>query len=64
MASITIRNISDELKRRLCIWAAEHKRSMEEEGPEILRDMMIEPAPSRNLAATTRADRAVGWHGA
>lgn len=37
MASITIRNLDDGLKRRLRIRAAEHGRSMEEEAREILR---------------------------
>lgn len=37
MASITIRNLDDSLKRRLRIRAAEHGRSMEEEAREILR---------------------------
>ena len=37
MASITIRNLEDDLKRRLRIRAAEHGRSMEEEAREILR---------------------------
>ena len=34
MASITIRNLDDGLKRRLRIRAAEHGRSMEEPMPE------------------------------
>ena len=37
MASITIRNLDDTLKRSLRIRAAEHGRSMEEEAREILR---------------------------
>ena len=37
MASITIRNLDDGLKRRLRVRAAEHGRSMEEEVREILR---------------------------
>ncbi len=37
MASITIRNLDDALKRRLRIRAAERGRSMEEEVREILR---------------------------
>lgn len=36
MASITIRNLDEEVKRRLRIRAAEHGRSMEEEVREIL----------------------------
>ena len=37
MASMTIRNLDDSLKRRLRIRAAEHGTSMEEEAREILR---------------------------
>ena len=36
MASITIRSLDDEVKRRLRVRAAEHGRSMEEEVREIL----------------------------
>ena len=36
MASLTIRNLDDGVKRRLRIRAAEHGRSMEEEAREIL----------------------------
>jgi plasmid stability protein len=38
MASITIRNLDDDLKRRLRVRAAEHGRSMEEEARQILKD--------------------------
>lgn len=55
MASITIRNLEDDLKRRLRIRAAEHGRSMEEEVREILRQAIGEGAPPRNLAAAIRA---------
>ena len=37
MASITIRNLDDDVKARLRVRAAEHGRSMEEEAREILR---------------------------
>lgn len=37
MASITIRNLDDEVKRRLRVRAAENGRSMEEEARRILR---------------------------
>ena len=37
MASITIRNLDDGLKRRLRVRAAENGRSMEEEARDILR---------------------------
>ncbi len=55
MASITIRNLDDDLKRRLRIRAAEHGRSMEEEARDILRQVVTEPAPPRNLAAAIRS---------
>ena len=37
MASITVRNLDDDLKHRLRIRAAENGRSMEQEAREILR---------------------------
>ena len=55
MASITIRNLDDDIKQRLRLRAAEHGRSMEEEARDILRRMMGEAAPPRNLAAAIRA---------
>ncbi len=55
MASITIRNLDDTLKRRLRIRAAEHGSSMEEEAREILRLVVGEPAPPANIAAAIRA---------
>ena len=38
MASITIRNLEDDIKTRLRVRAAEHHRSMEEEVRVILRE--------------------------
>ncbi len=55
MASITIRNLDDDIKHRLRVQAAEHGRSMEEEARDILRRVMGESAPPRNLAAAIRA---------
>jgi len=55
MASITIRNLEDDIKQRLRIRAAEHGRSMEEEAREILRRTMNESTPPRNLASAIRA---------
>lgn len=55
MASITIRNLDDALKRCLRIRAAEHGHSMEEEVREILRREVGEAAPPVNLAAAIRA---------
>ncbi len=42
MTSITVRNIEDDLKRRLRIRAAEHGHSMEEEARRILRSALDE----------------------
>ena len=42
MTSITVRNIEDDLKRRLRIRAAEHGHSMEEEARRILRSALGE----------------------
>jgi plasmid stability protein len=55
MASITIRNLDDALKRRLRIRAAEHGRSMEEEAREILRKEVGQTTIPANLAASIRA---------
>ena len=50
MASITVRNLDDGLKRRLRIRAAENGRSMEQEAREILKHALEgEEAPIRNL---------------
>ena len=40
MASITVRNLDDELKRRLRVRAAEHGCSMEQEAREILGEAL------------------------
>jgi plasmid stability protein len=55
MASITIRNLDDDVKRRLRVRAAEHGRSMEEEAREILRQVVGQEKPAHNLAAAIRA---------
>ena len=55
MASITIRNLDDEVKRRLRVRAAEHGRSMKEEAREILRQVVGQEKPAHNLAAAIRA---------
>ena len=49
MASITIRNLDDTLKRSLRIRAAEHGRSMEEEAREIIRQAVGQPSAPKNL---------------
>ena len=55
MASITIRNLDDGLKRRLRVRAAENGRSMEEEVREILRCTVGEALPPKNLGRTIHA---------
>ncbi|QRZ15580.1 plasmid stabilization protein [Paracoccus methylovorus] len=55
MASITIRNLDDGIKRRLRVRAAERGRSMEEEAREILRDAVGDQRPPMNLAQRLRA---------
>ncbi len=50
MASITVRNLEESLKRRLRVRAAENGRSMEREAREILRAALDEDAaPPSNL---------------
>ena len=55
MASITIRNLDDEVKQRLRVRAAERGHSMEEEARDILRRVTSEGSATRNLAAAIRA---------
>lgn len=54
MASITVRNLDDDVKTRLRVRAAEHHRSMEEEVRVILRNAVNGDAGPANLAAFTR----------
>jgi len=55
MASITIRNLEDDLKQRLHVRAAHHGRSMEGEVRDILRHLIGQGPSPRNLAASIRA---------
>jgi plasmid stability protein len=55
MASITIRNLDDDVKRRLRVRAAEHGRSMEEEARDILRQVVGQPSAPRNLGHAIHA---------
>ncbi len=56
MASITIRNLDEDLKRRLRIRAALHDRSMEDEVRNILRTILsLENQPPANLAEAIRS---------
>lgn len=55
MASITIRNLDDDLKRRLRIRSAERGHSMEEEARDILRVALArEDSTVVNLAEAIR----------
>ena len=55
MASITIRNLDEDVKARLRVRAAGNGRSMEEEARLILRDAVGRKPGSRNLAEAIRA---------
>ena len=55
MASITIRNLDDDVKMRLRVRAARHKRSMEEEARMILRKAVGRKPSRRNLAEIARS---------
>ena len=56
MASITVRNLEEGLKRRLRVQAAENGRSMEEELRVILRTALYhQPPTQKDLAAAIRA---------
>lgn len=60
MADIVLRNLDDELKQRLRLAAARHRRSMNAELQEIVRQALVGPkregvAELRKLAAEIRA---------
>ena len=55
MASITIRNLDDGVKRRLRVRAAENGRSMEEEARDILRRAVDEAVPPKDLGRAIHA---------
>lgn len=56
MATVTIRNLDDQLKGRLRLQAAKHNRSMEEEVRDILRTALaLQPTRSASLAESIRA---------
>lgn len=58
MASMTIRNLDDELKARLRLRAARHGQSMEEEARSILRAALSTQTEANTGAALVRAIRA------
>ena len=47
MASLTVRNIPDDIKRRFHQRAAANGRSMEEEGRQLIIASVEEPRPAR-----------------
>jgi antitoxin FitA len=56
MATLTIRDLDESLKRSLRMRAASLNRSMEEEARQILRAALLEsPAPATDLATRIRA---------
>jgi plasmid stability protein len=56
MATLTIRDLDESLKRSLRIRAASRNRSMEEEARQILRAALSEgPGPSVDMASRIRA---------
>jgi plasmid stability protein len=56
MASMTIRNIDDQLKARLRVQAAMHGRSMEDEARDILRAALSTgPVRAQSLSDAIRA---------
>jgi plasmid stability protein len=54
MATLTIRDIDDELKAALRVRAAEHGRSMEAEVREILRAVLARPLSDVGMATRIR----------
>ena len=54
MASITIRNLDNDVKTRLRVRAADNGRSMEEEARLILRDAVGRKPSSRDLVSIIR----------
>jgi len=49
MATLTIRNLDDDLKSTLRVQAARHGQSMEEEARSILRQALTKAAPATRL---------------
>jgi len=54
MATLTIRNLDDEVKRALRRRAADHGVSMEQEARTILREVALEKAPAPVAPGTWR----------
>ena len=62
MASITIRNLDDNIKAKLRIQAAQHGLSMEQEVREILRNSLDKPANSKGTFLERIRSRFAGYH--
>ncbi|THF59404.1 FitA-like ribbon-helix-helix domain-containing protein [Pseudothauera rhizosphaerae] len=58
MATMTIRNLDDDVKARLRVRAAQHGRSMEEEARSILRAALNTSPEAHTGAALVKAVRA------
>ena len=54
MATLTIRDLDEELRARLRVRAAQHGRSMEAEVREILRDALATPPAEPHLGSRIR----------
>ena len=55
MATMTIRNLDDQLKQRLRVRAATHGRSMEDEARDILRTALATQPSAPSLIEAIRA---------
>ena len=55
MATMTIRNLDDQLKQRLRVRAATHGRSMEDEALDILRTALATQPSAPSLIEAIRA---------
>ena len=54
MATLTIRDLEEELRARLRVRAAQHGRSMEAEVREIIRDALAKPSTMDRLGTRIR----------
>ena len=55
MASMTIRDLDDQIKTKLRVRAAKNNRSMEEEARAILKAALAESTKMRSLVGSIRA---------
>jgi antitoxin FitA len=54
VATLTIRDLEDEIRMKLRVRAAQHGRSMEAEVREILRDALAQPSSHAPLGSRIR----------